>query len=172
MCLDNEEWNFAAVTAFVAELQARFAQNPPPQGQGMEAWIHELEVLPSYWRGLALICANTGFNFGVNVEEIEKRNYKRESTLCGISVLFIIVGAILVFVFPNLNEQQIMIVCFLCSLGAAGFLVFLPGFLSLSGAIKPRVWLESLQFKAGGGAAIFILVFVILQHSLARGAIH
>ncbi len=99
---------------------------------------------------------------------IEKSTFKRESILCGVSITLIIIALVIVFLKNQMNPQQTMAICFLFALGSAGFLVFLPGFLALTGAVEPKAWLQKLEFKAGGGAAIFILAFLILHHSLSQ----
>jgi hypothetical protein len=132
----------------------------------MSAWRREIQALPPEWRGLALMCGTTTYNFGADVNSLQKIQFKRESIISGAGFVLIIVAVIIVFVIGQMNPQQLMSVCFLFALGAAGFLVFLPGFLQLSGIITPKAWLQKLEFKAGGAIAIFILVFLLLHHSL------
>lgn len=164
-----QRWTAVSVSAKVAEIQARLTANPPQPGQQMSALINELQVLPEEWRGLALQCATTGYSYGVEVNTIEKRKYIRETVLCCVGVLFIVLAVLLLFIRPSISPEQLFGCCFLLSLGAAGFLVFFPGFLSLSGAIKkPFQWFESLKFKAGGAVAIFLLVLVISWSFLNR----
>jgi hypothetical protein len=128
----------------------------------------EAEREPDQWKGLALQCATAGFEFGADMNQIEKRKFQRESILCGVGVLLLLLGVALMFSFDHFTPQQNMACCALTALGASGFLVFLPGFLSLSGALKPNDFFESLKFRAGGGAGIFILVYVLLHYSLSH----
>ena len=166
MC--EEIWNAARVGVRVAEIKARFAQNPPPLGTAMTAFSEAISDLPDQWKGLALQCTTAGFEFGVDMKQIDKQKFQRESILCGVGVLLLLFGVTLTFKFDHFTPQQDMTCCTLVALGAASFLVFLPGFLSLSGVMKQTNLFDSLKFRAGGGAAIFILVFTLLHYSLAH----
>ena len=152
----------------VAEVKALFAQNPPPPGTSMTAFSAAIGDMPEQWKGFALQCATTGFEFGADMKQIEKQRFRRESILCGVGLGLLLLGVFLAFWHEHYTPQQDMILCTLAGLGASAFLVFLPGFLSLSGTLKPNDFFDSLKFRAGGGAAIFILVFYLLHHSLSH----
>ena len=163
-----EDWNVARVSARVAEIKASFAECPPLPGTSMTAFSERVRDMPDQWKGLALQCATAGFEFGVDMKQIEKQRFQRESVLCGVGILLLLTGVVLAFKFEHFNPLQSLMCCALTGLGAAGFLVFLPGFLSLSGALKPNDQFDSLKFRAGGGSAIFILVFYLLHYSLTH----
>ena len=166
--MSEENWDAARVSARVAEIKASFAQNPPRPGTSMTGFIEAVRDMPDQWKGLALQCATAGFEFGVDMKQIEKQKFQRESILCGVGVLLLMVGVFLAFKFEHFTPQQSMMCCALTALGAASFLVFLPGFLSLNGALKANEFFDSLKFRAGGGSAIFILVFYLLHFSLTH----
>jgi hypothetical protein len=160
------KWDCAKVGLRVAEIQAKHAQSPPPVGHQMTAFTDELSDLPVEWRGLALQILTAGYTFGVDMNAAQEKTFKRESLLCGVGIVLLLVGVGLTFASPNLNTNQSMSCCVLISLGVAGFLVFLPGFLMLQGRLKPNGFLASLQFKGGGAVAIFLLVFLFLHYGL------
>ncbi|MGI4813527.1 MAG: hypothetical protein ACRYGG_09375 [Janthinobacterium lividum] len=164
--MNEEQWTLAKVSLRVAEVKALFAENPPPPGTSMTAFSLAIGDLPEQWKGLALQCATTGFEFGADMKQIDKQRFQRESILCGIGLALLLLGVFLAFWHEHYTIQQDMVLCTLTGLGASSFLVFLPGFLSLSGTLTPTDLFETLKFRAGGGAAIFILVFYLLHRSL------
>jgi hypothetical protein len=166
--MSKTTWDAARVALLVAEIKARFAQTPPPAGTAMSAFIEAIRDLPDEWKGLALQCTTAGYEFGVDMKLIENQKFQRESLLCGVGIALLLVGVALAFKFDHFTPQQDMACCTLTALGAASFLIFLPGFLSLRGMLKPNIFFESLKFRAGGGAAIFLLVFIVLHHSLKQ----
>jgi hypothetical protein len=150
----------------VAEIRAKYAWNPPPDGEQMSWFTAQISDLPIEWQGLALQCLTAGYEFGFDMNASQKMKFQRESVVSAIGIILLLIGVGLPFLVRDMSAQQSMSCCFLMSLGAAGFLVFLPGFLVLQGALKPNEYLESLKFKGGGGAAIFLLVFLFLHFVL------
>ena len=166
--MNETRWTVARVSMRVSEVKAAFAQNPPPPGTSMTAFRAAIDDMPEQWKGLALQCATAGFEFGADMKQIEKQRFQRESVLSGAGLGLLLLSVFLAFSHEHYTPQQDMILCTLTGLGASGFLVFLPGFLSLSGTLNPNEFFESLKFRAGGGAAIFILVFYLLNRSLSH----
>ncbi|MBB5057445.1 hypothetical protein HDF16_002151 [Granulicella aggregans] len=163
----EEKWDLTRVNLRIAEIKARFAENPPTPGTHMSAFSRAVSDMPDEWKGLALQCATAGFEFGASMKLIERRKFQRESTLCGVGVLLLLLGVALIFKFNELTTAQNAICCTLVALGVSSFLVFLPGFLNLNGVLKPNPMIESMKFRAGGGIAIFVMVFLLLHYALS-----
>ena len=132
----------------------------------MSAFIRECKILPPEWQGFALDCINFGYECGVDVQGMEKDKRTRQAILCAVGLFLLLFGVALTFLNKEMTRQQNMSCCTLISLGVAGFLVFLPGFLTLQGVMKPNPALESAKFQATGATAIFILVFCVLHYTL------
>ena len=160
-----EQWDCARVQLRLAELKAQHALNPPPAGTEMSVFRSGLSDMPPEWQGLALSWMAEGVVIGADMNSLQRMKYKRESYLCGVGLFLLLVGASLPFFHPLMTSQQSDVTCALIASGLAGFLVFLPGFMKLQGKMRPNQVLESLEFQGGGGAAIFIIAFLILRYA-------
>ena len=145
------------------EITAKFAENPPPKGTEISAFREAVGDFPPEWQGLMMGFWVGGYQVGLEKKVLERRRFIRETGLCGCGMAFILIGIALPFVKDPLSTQQLESSRILIAGGLSAFLVFLPGFLKLQGTFKPNAAFDSLQFQAGGGAAIFILTYLTLR---------
>jgi hypothetical protein len=105
----------------------------------------------------------------VQVDEImSSREERREirSFYAGLALLAL--GIVLAFFSGNreLNRVQMFLVQTLIALGAAAVGASIPGFLAINGVIKDKAGYHKMTYKATGGLAIFIIVFLWLPSLL------
>jgi hypothetical protein len=147
----------------VAEIRVKFAENPPPLGTEMSAFKSEIADFPLEWQGLLLGLLVYGFDLGGSVKDDKRNMFIRDTVYSVLGILLILAGASMTFLHNDMSPEQSNASCAVIAVGVAAFLVFLPGFLKLSGAMKQTEVFESLTFKASGGIGIFILTFILLR---------
>jgi cytochrome bd-type quinol oxidase subunit 2 len=147
----------------LAEIRAKFAQNPPPAGTEMSAFKSEIGDFPPEWQGLLLGCFVSGFDLGADVKNEKHNMFIRDTAYSAVGIVLIVAGAGMTFLRKDMTSEQSNASCAVIAVGIAAFLVFLPGFLKLNGVMKPTEAFESLTFKASGGIGIFVLTFVLLR---------
>lgn len=112
--------------------------------------------------------------FGVTdaIEEFKimaSQEERRETRLfyAGLSLLGL--GVVLAFFSGNLalNRMQMLVLQTIIALGAAAFSASIPGFLAIKGIIKDKTGYHNMTYRATGGLAVFLIVFLILP-SLMR----
>lgn len=162
----EEEWTLERVRLKVTQIKAELNANPPSPDMRMTSFVAAVGCLPAAWQGLALECFNSGFEYGADMRTGEREKFIRQSILCGVGIVLILFGVGLTFIHQTLSPAQGMSCCAVIALGSAAFLVFLPGFLVLKGALAPNTQFQSLEFQGGGAAAIFVLVFCLLHFAL------
>lgn len=161
------KWDLDRVRAEVARIKLDLSSNPPSKDTYLPAFKSELECMPVEWRGFALEMFNMGYDFGVDMRETNRiamqNQQRREFVLLGVGLVLLILGIVLAFTVKNPTTPQQTLIALIAALGAAAFIVMLPGFLELQGVMAPNLFFHSMKFKGGGGAAIFILVFVLMH---------
>lgn len=99
----------------------------------------------------------------VGVGEImASREERRETRSFYAGLALLIAGAVLAFFMADrgFGRVQMFVVQTLIALGAAAFGASIPGFLAINGVIKDRVGFHKMTYKATGGLAIFVIVFL------------
>jgi len=163
----GSNWNLDRVREEVAKIKLDLTANPPPRDQYISAFKAKLQTMPTEWRGFALEVFNMGLDFGVDMKEtnriIHATQQRNSMIMLGIGLALLLLSIVLAFFVPNPTPQQNLLISLLAGLGAAAFVVMLPGFLELKGAMAPNPVFHSLAFKGGGGAAVFVLVFILMH---------
>ena len=110
-----------------------------------------------------------GVTNAIEIGEImASREERQEIRLFYSGLALLGLGALLVFL-PGgraLNRVQTLFVQTLLALGAAAFSASIPGFLAIKGAIKDRAGYHNMTYKAAGGLAVFVIVFLWLPSLL------
>jgi hypothetical protein len=72
--------------------------------------------------------------------------------------MLLIVLAVSLFI-PSPSTFQITVLRLIMALAAAAFVTFLPGMLTIQGALPPSSFLNKAAVKASGAGAVFLLVY-------------
>jgi uncharacterized integral membrane protein len=125
--------------------------NIPPKKQ-LAALKEQLKNVPETYRATVEDLVLTGYAVGENVVQAKVDTSKKHERWAawgsGIIFLLILFGA--VFVTPNPTPFQYTFFRILLALAAAGFIIFIPGFLEVE---------VSKTVRASGAIAVFVLVY-------------
>jgi hypothetical protein len=164
--MSDPDWDYERVHLEIEKIKTALLLNPLPAGSAMAYIQLELKDFPRYWQGIALAMLNMGYEVGADVKEALRQKLKLEQRWSIVGLLLLLAAATIAFLLKDLNPFQKIIEAFLMALGAASFLVNLPGLLEINGVMKPNEFFHSLKVKATGGAAIFIAVFLLMSIAL------
>ena len=102
-------------------------------------------------------------------EKMAAREERRETRSFYSGLALLAVGIVLAFFVSGrtINRLQMFIVQTTVALGAAAFGASIPGFLAISGKINDKAGYHNMTYKATGGLAIFVVVYLLIP-SLIR----
>lgn len=91
-----------------------------------------------------------------NVLSIKERSEKRYFWA---SLVMLAAIVAISMVIPNPSDFQIGVIRLVMALASAAFVAFLPGMLTVQGALPAGSFLNDAKIKASGAFAVFILVY-------------
>ncbi|WP_260703422.1 hypothetical protein [Edaphobacter flagellatus] len=90
---------------------------------------------------------------------VANREHSRELRYFWVSFGLLILIIVLSLIVPSPTPWQMNVLRTIIALASAGFVAFLPGMLTVQGAIKENSFLNKTSVKASGAFAVFLLVY-------------